>query len=155
MLTEVASERKFLRMLRYIHRIFGGLLAVLVVVMVVQSSVLTLFSVDGQSMNPTLHNKQIIPVLSLSILKKEIRRGDIVIVEYEGDRRVHFVKRVVAVPGEEVPFEGTIVTLEADQYFVVGDNRDFSTDSRMYGPIKKKQIVGLVLGNYMPGPAFP
>ena len=94
------------------------------------------------------------------------RRGEIVIFEYPNDRKRHFVKRVIATPGDQITIENGIVSvneeviyepyinaqsstsnmapliLHAEEYFVLGDNRQSSNDSRAWGPIKNEHIVG-------------
>jgi len=94
------------------------------------------------------------------------KHGEIVVFEYPNDRRRHFVKRVIAVPGDEVKIERGQVyvdqvpiveeyldssisssdykprTLKADEYFVLGDNRRSSNDSRAWGTINSKHIIG-------------
>ena len=61
---------------------------------------------------------------------------------------MRFVKRITALPGDNVFYQGSTYHLGADEYFVEGDNRQHSTDSREYGPIARKDILGKVWGNY-------
>ena len=71
--------------------------------------------------------------------------GDVVIVAYEGDPSVRFVKRVEGVPGDVVEVGDAKVTVPAGQYYVLGDNRLHSTDSRVYGTVARSQIIGKVI----------
>ena len=156
MLTEAAGERKFLRNVRYVHRLFGWAFVLFIIVLAGNAYAFTIFHVDGHSMESTLHNGQLLPVTPIggyAWWKPKLK--DIVIVQYEGTQKVRFVKRIVGVPGDMIPFNGQTIQLQSDEYFVAGDNRDFSTDSRTYGPIKRSQLIGLVLGNHGTGPAFP
>ena len=94
------------------------------------------------------------------------KRGDIVVFKYPYDLSRHFVKRVIATPGDQITIENGIVSvneeviyepyinaqsstsnmapliLHAEEYFVLGDNRQSSNDSRAWGPIKNEHIVG-------------
>jgi len=141
-------QRKSLRVLRYTHSIFKGVLLALCVVLVSTAYVITGFRVDGHSMQPTLQNGQFLVVDLAAYWFHVPEKGDVVIVQYAGDQSVHFVKRVMGVPGDTVTYNGLEVVLQPKQYFVEGDNRDFSTDSRVYGPINQSQILGHVVGDY-------
>lgn len=139
------NSGRFLRVLRYAHALFGGVLIISLFLVLINAFVLTVFRVDGASMSPTLKNGQLIPVLLLAYAKDAPQRGDVVIVQYAGDERIRFVKRVVGAPGDAVQVKGLTVTLQEDEFYVVGDNRDHSTDSRIFGAIKRNQILGQAL----------
>jgi signal peptidase I len=134
-----------LRFLRYAHALFGSLFTIFLVVLLLNSWVLTIFRVNGHSMDPTLQNRQLLLVDLLSLRYSPPKENEIVIVNYAGDSSFRFVKRVIATPGDTVEYNGQNIVLGDDQYFIEGDNRDHSTDSRTYGPIKKSQIIGRVL----------
>ena len=94
------------------------------------------------------------------------KRGDIVVFKYPYDLSRHFVKRIIATPVDQITIENGIVSvneeviyepyinvqsstsnmapliLHAEEYFVLGDNRQSSNDSRAWGPIKNEHIVG-------------
>ena len=101
------------------------------------------------------------------------RRGDVIVFKYPLDPDRDFVKRVVGLPGETVEIHrGTVkidgealeepyleerdlsslgpVLVPPDSYFVIGDNRDGSSDSRHWGPVPLENIVGKVLVRYWP-----
>lgn len=128
------------------------------------------FIVEGESMEPTLDNKQIITSEVVSD-DTALERGEIVVVDMSGIEGYsgYFIKRIVGVPGdtlqirkgllfindivpEEYQFESIKIpgcledklTLGEDQYFVMGDNRNNSTDSRMFGAVSKEQIINIV-----------
>lgn len=155
MLTNHRRFSQFLRILRYTHALFGGAAALFLVFVILNTYVITLFRVHGNSMNPTLTNGQPLPVFIAARWFGDPGLGDIVIVQYNGSVPERFVKRVVAVPGDTVTYQGEQTLLGPGEYFVEGDNRDFSTDSRAYGPVTRDRIIGEVLGSYAEGPKTP
>ena len=127
--------------------------------------------VSGQSMEPTLMDKDSLLVDKISYRFKDPSRYDIVIFPYRYGNDEYFIKRVIGLPGEKVriDYDGNIyindellgdpygaevildpgraieeVTLGPDEFFVMGDNRNHSMDSRdvSVGSIKKKDILG-------------
>ncbi|MCG3088021.1 signal peptidase I [Sporosarcina cyprini] len=119
---------------------------------------------DGRSMEPTIYDQDHFVVDKDYYESNPIQRGDIVVYLYD-DNQKH-AKRVLGLPGEEIQFRnGTMyidgnpleteyvtqdikgsdpVTLQEDEYFVVGDSPSVSKDSRHHGPIKKEDLVGKV-----------
>lgn len=139
------STKALLRLLRYFQALLGFVLTIMVAYIVMNSFLITTFRVDGQSMMPTLRNRELLLINLMAYTFAPPQQDDMVIVAYEGDSKTHFVKRIVGTPGNQVEFKGEQIFLAPDEYFVVGDNRDHSTDSRAYGPIKKDQLVGKVV----------
>ena len=151
-------------------RFMQGIAIVAVLLFVVFRFVIGTSTVDGKSMYPTLRNGQ--RLFFLRIMPK-YHVGDIISFRMpSGD---YYVKRVVATEGDVVvvedggitvngerldeayangvtePQEDTVVypyTVGEDAYFVVGDNREHSIDSRSFGAIVKYQIRGRILGDY-------
>ncbi len=140
-----ARTDKAFRTLTYFHVFARQLLVAVLVLIAVNAYAFTLFRVDGHSMLPTLRDRQFLAVNLLAFVAHPPADGMIVIVQYEGDHSVHFVKRVVGSPGDTVQYNGQSLVLGPNQYFVEGDNRQYSTDSRVYGPIDRSQILGKVL----------
>ncbi len=133
-------------------------LIILIVVVAIRSYIVTPVKVSGPSMKPTLNGTEI---MILNKLDKDFERYDIVVVKSpDGD----IIKRVYGLPGETISCEnGNIyindkkiddkyngnqtldfqaVKLGDDEYFVLGDNRMNSKDSRIFGPFKKSEIKG-------------
>jgi signal peptidase I len=127
------------------------------------------FIVSGESMSPTFETGQYLIVDQLSYRTGEPQRGDVIVFRYPQDKTKFFIKRVIGLPNEKIRIEGTNViitmtdgteitmdepyvilnrenntseTLKDDEYFVMGDNRLASLDSRVWGPLKREYITG-------------
>ncbi len=128
------------------------------------------FIVDGASMDPTFRNSQYLIVDEFTYHFNTPERGSVLIFKYPKDPKKFFIKRVIGLPGETVNItngEVTIVNTEnpnglklvepyivykkedshsvklgEGEYFVMGDNRAGSADSRIWGPVPEKNIVG-------------
>jgi signal peptidase I len=104
---------------------------------------------------------------------KQPRRGDVIVFEYPNDPSRDFIKRVIGLPGETVEVRGGRiyvdgqlmpepfgpnpgssaygpVTVGPDEVFVMGDNRNNSSDSRSWGPLPENMIIGKALLSYWP-----
>ena len=136
------------------------------------------FVVEGSSMFPTLQQGDRLIVSRLSYLLGEPSRGDIIVFQYPYGPERDFVKRIIGLPGETVAIEnGQVlingkplppedyvqnkssdtrpsVTLADDEYFVMGDNRTGSSDSRSWGPLQKHFIIGKAWLIYYPFKRF-
>lgn len=159
-----------------------SLAAALLIAAVLRMTVCMAVRVKGRSMAPTLQNKERLLVTIADAKLFGVRRGDVVICRYPGRGRMNFVKRVVAVPGDRVyRLEGVTYVVRSEdgftealdpnrtffrpeddyepvilgdrEYFVVGDNRYRSHDSRDWkdsnprndvGPIRRNMIIGRV-----------
>jgi signal peptidase I len=133
--------------------------------------------VEGTSMMPSLVDQERIFVnkfiYRLGI--GEIERGDLVVFWYPGDQSKSYIKRVIGVPGDTVAIDnGTVIvngkplsedyvpaeyrdasnmppqTIEAENYFVLGDHRNSSNDSRSWGLVPRKCIYGKAVFVYWP-----
>ncbi len=128
--------------------------------------------VYGQSMEPTLHTNDRIIVEKVTYRFRPPQRGDIVVVQvYEGSQPL--VKRIVGLPGEEIAIRNGRVYINGQpleepylreptlgylpptrippmHYYVLGDNRNGSSDSRVFGPIPRDRILGRALFRYWP-----
>ena len=132
-------------------------IVIVVVVVLIRTFIITPVRVDGDSMKNTLKNGDILLLYKLS----SIDRFDIIVLDEEKDTE-KIIKRVIGLPGETVAIKkGKIyindkviddeyaygetsdynkVTLRDDEYFILGDNRLISKDSRYFGPIKDNEI---------------
>jgi len=127
------------------------------------------FIVQGASMEPTFNGFDYLIVDELSYSLREPERGEVVIFEYPKKKDVYFIKRIIGLPGETVKIVGEKVsivtkdgkevkidepyignrlsnyvntTLKDGEYFVMGDNRAASYDSRYWGPVTKEEMKG-------------
>ncbi len=159
-----AFWKDFRDMLIYMGIVF--VISVLIVIFIAQRTV-----VDGTSMNPTLNNGDNLIVSKITYKVSDPKRFDVVVFPYQHRKHTYYIKRIIGLPGETVYIDkdGTIyingevleedygnatiidpgrasepITLGDDEYFVLGDNRNNSSDSRdnMVGNIKRKDFVG-------------
>ncbi len=132
------------------------------------------FYVKGASMEPNFYDHEYLIINEIGYRFREPQRGDIIVLRFPKDPKQFFIKRIVGLPGETVFFSGGIVRiqnaahpkpvaisepylserlrvsgdstrhLEANEYYVLGDNRANSYDSEEFGPVDRKLIVGRV-----------
>lgn len=134
---------------------------IIVLVLLIKNYVASPIRVNGNSMDDTLKDKDIMILNEFTYYFNDIERCDIVVVKEKGEL---LIKRVIGLPGEEIEcVDGSIyinnreltetyisgstmdfekVKLGKDEYFVLGDNREVSLDSRVYGAYKRKDIKG-------------
>ncbi len=134
-------------------------------------------------MEQTFHNGEYLIVDQLSYHLHAPTRGDVVIFRYPRDPSKFFIKRIIAVPGDTITIEDSIVrisnettpegftldepyiksmekgvflteTLGEREYFVMGDNRDESSDSRVWGVLQEERIIGKAFLRLFPPAAF-
>jgi signal peptidase I len=132
---------------------------IVVVVILIRSFIVTPVRVTGASMAPTLKDGEIMLLYKLS----KIERNDIIVIDTDSSDG-YIIKRVIALPGESIEYkDGNLfindkktkdkygsgetediekIKLKKDEYFVMGDNREWSKDSRIIGPVKEKDIQG-------------
>jgi nickel-type superoxide dismutase maturation protease len=105
--------------------------------------------VQGESMLPTLRPGQRIAVGPPT---RPLWRGAVVVVRHPSRDGLELVKRVVGLPGDRVRLpDGRLdAVLGPDEYLVLGDHREASTDGRAFGPVGRERIVGLVRFAYWP-----
>lgn len=132
------------------------------------------FYVKGASMEPNFEDHQYLIINEIGYRISKPQRGDIIVFRYPKDPRQYFIKRVIGLPGETVKVkEGKVyifndqykqgvaineneylenvvtagnkeVTLGDGEYFVLGDNRNASLDSRSFGTVPERLIIGKV-----------
>lgn len=140
---------------------------IIVVVILIRTFIATPVIVDGTSMNKTLNNNDVVILCKVC----SINRDSIVVLNEELDQE-RIIKRIIALPGETIEIKDGIIyvndkkyndiyaygdtsdyakrTLRDDEYFILGDNRLISKDSRYFGPVKKESIVGTAIYRIYP-----
>ncbi len=140
--------------------------SIILAIILIRSFVVTPVRVTGASMNNTLYDGQIMILNKISYHFNDIKRFDIVVVK-TNDKKI--IKRVIGLPGETLKYVNNTLFIDGvevkepfleektadfdikelnysklprDCYFVMGDNRDNSSDSRIIGCVNKKQISG-------------
>lgn len=132
------------------------------------------FFVKGESMMPNFSDGDYLIVDEISSYFKDPSRGEVIVFKFPNNPSQRFIKRVIGLPGETVEInnnqvaiskngekkvldettylavsietKGSIkITLADNEYFVMGDNRNFSFDSRSFGPVTKDKIIGRAL----------
>lgn len=130
---------------------------IILIVVLIRTFVVTPIRVNGSSMYPTLENSD---YMILKKYDKEIERYDIVVIKHKNEK---IIKRVIGLPKEDIEYKENKLYIDGDEidteygygytsdfidycmedeYFVLGDNREDSTDSRIIGCVKKKDILG-------------
>jgi len=105
-------------------------------------------AIDGRSMEPAYQRGDRVLVNRFAYLRAKPKTGDVVIVRRPGDKERLEVKRIAAGPGEEVENWGEGRRLGPDEWWVLGDNPEESTDSRQLGPVRTAEIEGKVIAKY-------
>jgi signal peptidase I len=138
------------------------------------------FVVEGESMHPTFENGDYLIVDELTYRFEAPKRGDVIVFRYPGNPSIFYIKRIIGLPGESVAIshgvvtvtktDGTTLTLTepyvkaedasyattthlgTGEYYVLGDNRPNSSDSRVWGVLPAADIVGRPILRLLPPP---
>lgn len=150
----------------------------LLIVIPIRAFIAQPFVVSGTSMVPTFKNGDYLIIDEISYRFEEPERGDVVIFKYPKDTSKYFIKRIIGLPGETVEINGSAIKIyndehpdgfmldepyiankssnfsktavSKDSYFVMGDNRPASSDSRFWGLVPKKLLVGRAFIQLLP-----
>ena len=176
--TEKSKLREWAGTILYFACVMGGTL--LLILFVGQRT-----TVNGESMVPTLQDGDNLIVDKITYRFRDPERFDIIVFPFQYEKNTYYIKRIIGLPGEtvQIDLEGNIyingevleenygrevilpdkvgraiepVTLGEDEYFVMGDNRNNSKDSRtqIVGNIKRKDIVGRAFLRFWPLDSF-
>jgi len=167
----------------FIWEIVQIVIIALLIVIPIRYFIFQPFFVKGQSMEPNFENGDYLIIDEISYRFREPLRGEVVVFKYPQDPSQRYIKRIIGLPEETIIIEDgrvTIINWQGDQildesnylsssvqtpgkvqitltgneYFVLGDNRSVSADSRSWGPLPKENIVGRVILRAWPFTAF-
>lgn len=162
--SEPQKENSFVEILRF------SVIALLIVIPI-RTFIAQPFIVSGASMKETFHDGEYLIVDQLSYNLHAPARGDVIIFRYPRDPSKYFIKRIIALPNETIDIVDSTVTITNEEfpdgfvldepyiksmrpgaalteelgdreYFVMGDNRDESSDSRVWGVLQEERIIG-------------
>ena len=160
--------------LLFILEVFKTVLIALLIVVPIRAFLFQPFFVRGQSMEPNFENGDYLIIDEISYRFVEPKRGEVVVFKYPHNPSQRYIKRIIGLPGDIIEIrEGLVmiqegeeskvldestylapniqtlgdvkVSLNENEYFVLGDNRTLSSDSRRWGPIEKKDMIGKVI----------
>jgi signal peptidase I len=157
-----------------------GIVVVLALMVMMYLYIMSPQEINGASMEPTFHNKEFILTNKIEYKFREPKRGDVVIFKSPRNKDIDYIKRIIGVPGDRVelkagsyhvngqqlfePYlapntytaggnylrdEGGII-VPGGRYFVSGDNRGHSSDSREFGPVPMGDFIGKAFLRYWP-----
>jgi signal peptidase I len=161
------------KVLSFIWETLKIVIIALVIVVPVRYFLFQPFFVRGQSMEPNFENGDYLIVDELSYRLRAPERGEVIVFKYPYDETQRYIKRIIGLPGETVEIRDGQVTIEtksgkltltesaylasdittagnlritlgSEEYFVLGDNRPVSSDSRRWGVVHKSEIIGKV-----------
>ncbi len=153
-------------------------LIALIIVVPIRIFIAEPFIVSGSSMVPTFENGDYLIVDKISYKLSSPKRDDVVVFRYPNDTTKFFIKRIIGLPNETIDIKGNDVTitngthttgfkldqpfvknsgnndthfeLKSDEYFVMGDNRSASSDSRYWGAVKINLFAGKAFLRLLP-----
>ena len=148
-------------------------IALAVLIFIAVRFVVQSYQIDDASMQPGLHGSEFVMVNKVAYLFHAPQRGDVIVFHYPLDTSKDFIKRIIGLPGDTIrvdsthvwvnnvelkePYisqasnpQGQVWKVPANEYFVLGDNRPQSDDSRVWGFVPKYDIVGKAVMVYWP-----
>lgn len=167
LLIKPKQMNRFIHAKEFIIELAKIILFSLAIIIPIRYFLIQPFYVKGASMEPNFQDHEYLIVDEITYRFRAPTRGEIIVFRAPGERRQYFIKRIIGVPGEiiegkegklyangallnegqylasDVTTQGEFtVTLQETEYWVQGDNRSASLDSRSFGPIHRKDIIG-------------
>ena len=170
-------EYDFEKRYRLLREVIETVVLTVLMFLVIRTAVQN-FNIDGHSMEPSFHNGELIIVDKWSYLFSTPVRGDVLVFVAPPDHTQDYIKRVVGLPGDVITIQNNIVyvnnkplneryvtpanngaindkvfqnmVVPANSYFMLGDNRAGSSDSRAWGCMPKQNIIGRAAVIYWP-----
>ncbi len=157
-----------------------GIVVVLALLVMVYLFIMSPQEINGESMEPNFHNGEFILTNKIMYKFRVPARGDVVIFKSPPDPNIDYIKRIIGLPGDTVsvqdnamyvngqkvnePYlapntpifggtylaEGQSIVVPQDSYFMMGDNRAHSSDSREFGPVQEAAFIGTAVFRYWP-----
>ena len=163
----------FLRSIGGIARELIETLALTLVIFLLIRFAVQNFRIEGFSMEPNFHDGQFLIVDKVSYMLHPPERGDVIVFIPPNNTTRDFIKRVIGLPGDQVEvisgrvyvngtpleepyplapagYSAAAVTVPAEEYFVLGDNRNNSSDSHSWGAVSVNSIIGKAWVSYWP-----
>jgi signal peptidase I len=149
----------------------------LIIIVPIRTFIAQPFIVNGDSMLPTFESGDYLIINEITYRTTDPERGEVIVFRYPGESKRFLIKRIIGLPGEHIKVAGSTVTitkvdgsivtinepyinesfssygtwqLNDDEYFVMGDNRNASSDSRSWGVLHRDRIVGKTLLRLFP-----
>jgi len=172
----VEQEIDFEKRYRLVREIIETVVLTILIFLIIRLAVQN-FNIDGMSMEPNLHNQELIIVDKWSYLFHAPARGDVIVFIAPPNPSQDYIKRIVGLPGDVITIQDTTVTVNGkalrepyiapdrqgnpyqpfanrvvppDAYFVLGDNRNGSSDSRDWGCVPRQNVIGQAALVYWP-----
>jgi len=169
----------FKQTLTFFWEVMKIVILALVIVIPIRYFIFQPFIVKGISMEPNFYQSDYLIVDEISYRLRDVKRGEVIVFRYPQNPSEKFIKRVIGLPGETIHLEADQITivdrfgkkktldessylssqtlfnkkeifLDEGQYFVLGDNRSNSFDSRNWGILPKENIIGRTLFRVFP-----
>ena len=173
-----SAELDFEKRYRLVREVIETIVLTVLMFLIIRFAVQN-FNIDGTSMEPNLHNRELILVDKWTYLFHPPERGDVIVFQAPPDPTQDYIKRVIGLPGDVITIQNTTVIVDgvtlketyidperqgnpyaykvisnmvvpANDYFVLGDNRAGSSDSRDWGFVPRKNIIGRAAFVYWP-----
>jgi signal peptidase I len=179
---KLTKRENIKKQLKNFWDLIGFAVIALAIVIPIRMWVIQPFVVSGESMYPTFHDGEYLIIDEISYILGEPKRGDVVVFRYPKDPSRFFIKRIIGMPNEKIVIKNGEVIIsnkenpdgfkinepyikeefstnsiditKDNEYFVMGDNRNRSSDSRSWGILNEELMIGRALIRLVPVKSF-